>query len=173
MRKCLEKDHAKRYVTPGQLRDDLVKLQASLQTPRASTHTVVVAAAIVVVVGAATAGWLAYFHKASPSRDSSAPRITSLAVKPLDNLSGDTNNAWLSDGMTEALSTALGDISALRVPPRSTVMLYKNTKKSIRQMANDLEVDAVVEGSVQRVGNRILVTVKLIEATTDRQLWSD
>ncbi len=99
-------------------------------------------------------------------------RITSLAVKPFDDFSGDTNQAYLSDGVTEALCAALGNISALRVPGRSSVMRYKNTVKSIGEMAKELRVDAVVEGSVQRAGNRILITVQLVEAATDRHLWA-
>jgi TolB-like protein/Tfp pilus assembly protein PilF len=99
-------------------------------------------------------------------------RITSLAVKPLDDFSGDTNTAYLSDGMTEALCAALGNLSALRVPGRSSVMRYKDGQKSIQEMAKDLKVDAVIEGSIQRRGTRILVTVRLVEAATDRHLWA-
>ncbi len=106
-----------------------------------------------------------------PSAKPSA-RITSLAVKPLDDYSGDTNNAYLSDGMTDAFCAALGNISALRVPGRSTVMRYKHSPKSIPEMAKELSVDAVVEGSIQRAGNRILVTVQLVEGATDRHLWA-
>ncbi|PYI88996.1 MAG: hypothetical protein DME26_02325, partial [Verrucomicrobia bacterium] len=99
-------------------------------------------------------------------------RITSLAVKPLDDFSGDTNQAYLSDGMTEALCAALGNISALRVPGRSSVMRYKSGQKSIQEIARELNVDAIVEGSIQRAGNRMLITAQLIEAATDRHLWS-
>lgn len=99
-------------------------------------------------------------------------RITSLAVKPFDDFSGDTNNAYLSDGMTEALCAALGNISALRVPGRSSVMRYKGGPKSIQEIARDLKVDAVIEGSIQRRGTRILVTVQLVEAASDRHLWA-
>ncbi len=102
----------------------------------------------------------------------SAGRITSLAVKPFDDFSGDTNQAYLSDGMTEALCAALGNVSALRVPGRSSVMRYKHTTKSIGEMAKELRVDAVVEGSVQRAGSRILITVQLVEAATDGHLWA-
>lgn len=101
-----------------------------------------------------------------------AGRITALAVKPLDDFSGDAAQAYLSDGMTEALCSALGNISALRVPGRSSVMRYKSGKKTIREMARELDVDAIVEGSVQRSQNTILVTVQLIEASSDRHLWS-
>ena len=99
-------------------------------------------------------------------------RITALAVKPLDDFSGDTNNAYLSDGMTEALCAALGNVSALRVPGRSSVMRYKGGQKSIQEMAKELNVEAIVEGSVQRAANRVLITVQLVDAATDRHVWA-
>lgn len=99
-------------------------------------------------------------------------RITSLAVKPLDDISGDTNQAYFSDGMTEALCATLGNLSALRVPGRSSVMRYKGSTKSIPEMAGELHVDAILEGSVQHTTNRMVVTVQLVEATTDRHLWA-
>ena len=74
--------------------------------------------------------------------------------------------------MTEALTAALGNISALRVPGRSSVMQFKGTTKTIQQMAQELNVDAIVEGSVQRVSNRLRITAQLIEADTDRHLWA-
>jgi len=79
---------------------------------------------------------------------------------------------FLADGMTETLLRYLSDIRELRVPGRSTVMSYKGSSKTIKQMAAELEVDAIVEGSIQRDGNRVLITVQLIEAASDRHLWS-
>ncbi|MBI2947074.1 MAG: hypothetical protein HYY23_05475 [Verrucomicrobia bacterium] len=101
-----------------------------------------------------------------------APRLRSVAVKPLDYIAGDTNQMYLADGMTETLLRYLSDIRALRVPGRSTVMSYKGSSKTIKQMAAELEVDAIVEGSIQRDANRVLITVQLIEAASDRHLWS-
>ncbi|MBI3417349.1 MAG: tetratricopeptide repeat protein [Verrucomicrobia bacterium] len=99
-------------------------------------------------------------------------RITSLAVRPFDDYASDTNNAYLSDGMTEALCAALGNIGALTVPGRSSVMRYKNSPKSIPEMAKELKVDAIVEGSVQRAGSRMKITVQLIDGVRDRHLWA-
>jgi class 3 adenylate cyclase/TolB-like protein/Flp pilus assembly protein TadD len=131
-----------------------------------------VALAVLAAVLAVGLGWWVRQHRgASPSGKASG-RITALAVKPLDDFSGDTNNAYLSDGMTEALCSALGHISALRVPGRASVMRYKGGQKSIREMAKELSVDAIVEGSVQRTTTNMLVTAQLIEAATDRHLWS-
>jgi len=135
-----------------------------------------VPALVGVIIVSATAWWLRQPHGASllsPSPGKAVGRITSLAVKPLDDYSGDTNNAYLSDGMTEALCMSLGNLSAaLRVPGRSSVMRYKGGQKSIQDIARELNVEAIVEGSVQRAASNMLVTVQLIEAATDRHLWA-
>jgi len=98
-------------------------------------------------------------------------RIKSLAVLPLENLSGDPNQEYFSDGMTEALITELSKISALRVISRTSVMRYKETDKLLPQIAQELNVDAVVEGSVLRVAEQVRITAQLIEGATDRNLW--
>ena len=128
-------------------------------------------AALVVFAGAIV-WWSSHHRGTKPLAQKSAVSITSVAVKPLDDFSGDSNNAYLSDGMTEALCAALGNVSALRVPGRSSVMRYKGGQKSIQEMARELNVEAIVEGSVQRAGSNLLVTVQLIEAATDRHLWA-
>jgi len=97
----------------------------------------------------------------------------SLAVLPFANLSGDLAQDYFADGMTEALLTELGKISALRVTSRQSVMRYEGTKKSIPQIARELTVDAVVEGSVLRVGDRVRVSVQLIEAAPEGHLWAN
>src|SRR5262249_27183820 len=102
----------------------------------------------------------------------SPPKIDSIAVLPLDNLSSDPQQEYLADGMTEALIADLGQISALRVISRTSVMRYKGTKKSLPEIAGELNVDAVAEGSVVREGNRVRITAQLIEAKTDRHLWA-
>jgi len=99
-------------------------------------------------------------------------RYDSIAVLPLDNLSGDPAQEYFADGMTEALITDLAQISALRVISRTSVMHYKGANKPLPEIAEALNVDAVVEGSVQRVGERVKITAQLIEAATDRHLWA-
>src|SRR6266849_4563186 len=96
--------------------------------------------------------------------------IRSLAVLPLENLSHDPEQEYFADGMTEALTTELAQISALKVISRTSVMQYKGTKKSLPQIAQELSVDAVVEGAVQRSGDKVEITVQLIQAPTDRHL---
>jgi TolB-like protein/DNA-binding winged helix-turn-helix (wHTH) protein/Tfp pilus assembly protein PilF len=96
--------------------------------------------------------------------------IRSIAVLPLENLSHDPEQEYFADGMTEALTTELAQISALKVISRTSVMQYKGTKKSLPQIARELDVDAVIEGAVQRSGDKVGITVQLIHAPTDRHL---
>jgi len=98
--------------------------------------------------------------------------IQSIAVLPLADFSSDPEQDYFAEGMTEALITELGKISALRVISRQTMMQYKSTKKSASQIAHELNVDAVVEGSVVRVGDRVRISVQLIEAAPERHLWA-
>jgi len=102
----------------------------------------------------------------------SAPRIESIAVLPLENLSGDPEQEYFADGMTEALISDLAQISALRVISRTSVMQYKGARKPLPEIARELNVDAVVEGSVQRAGDRVKITAQLIHAPTDKHLWA-
>jgi serine/threonine protein kinase/TolB-like protein/Tfp pilus assembly protein PilF len=101
------------------------------------------------------------------------PRIESIAVLPLANLSGDPEQEYFSDGMTEELITNLGKISALRVISRTSVMRYKKTEKPLPQIARELGVDGIVEGSVLRVGDRVRITAQLIQAEQERHLWAE
>jgi TolB-like protein/Tfp pilus assembly protein PilF len=108
------------------------------------------------------------------SRSSGGPsrQIRSVAVLPLQNLSGDPSKEYLADGLTEELLTDLAQVRSLRVISRTSVMTYKGTRKRLPEIARELNVDAVVEGSVMRSGNRIQVTAQLIEAPTDTHLWA-
>ena len=101
-----------------------------------------------------------------------APAIRSLAVLPLDNLSGDASQNYFADGMTDQLITDLAQISALRVISRTSVMVYKGARKPLPQIARELNVDAVVEGTVLRAGDQVRITAQLIDASTDKHLWS-
>jgi len=104
---------------------------------------------------------------------SAAPKIRSLAVLPLKNLSGDPSQEYLADGMTEALIGRLSAIHDLRVISRTSAMRLKDTKLSAPEIAKTLGVDALVEGSVIRQGTRIRVTAQLIRAATDDHFWSE
>jgi TolB-like protein/DNA-binding winged helix-turn-helix (wHTH) protein/thioredoxin-like negative regulator of GroEL len=100
------------------------------------------------------------------------PAITSLAVLPLENLSGDPTQDYFADGVTEALIGHLARIRALRVVSRTSVMRFKGTQKSLSEIARALNVDALIEGSVQRTGDRVKITVQLIHVQTDTHLWA-
>jgi TolB-like protein/DNA-binding winged helix-turn-helix (wHTH) protein/Tfp pilus assembly protein PilF len=106
------------------------------------------------------------------SREQPAARIRSIAVLPLANLSGDSNQEYFADGMTDELITDLAQIHSLRVISRTSVMQFKNTKKPLPEIAAQLSVDAVVEGSVMRSGDRVRVTAQLLDARQDRHLWA-
>jgi TolB-like protein/DNA-binding winged helix-turn-helix (wHTH) protein len=103
---------------------------------------------------------------------SHAPIIRSLAVLPLENLSGDVSQDYFSDGMTDELITELGQISDLRVISRTSIMTLKGAHKSLPEIARDLNVDAVVEGTVLRSGNQVRITAQLILASADKHLWA-
>ena len=108
----------------------------------------------------------------SRSRAGAPAGIRSLAVLPLENLSGDPAQNYFADGMTDQLITDLAQISALRVISRTSAMVYRDAHKPLPQIARELNVDAVVEGSVLRSGHKVRITAQLIEAATDKHLWS-
>src|SRR6202041_1143088 len=97
----------------------------------------------------------------------------SLAVLPLENLSGDPAQDYFADGMTDELITDLAQIRALRVISRTTVMEYKGARKPLPEIARELNVDAVVEGTVLRSGDQVRITAQLIEAPADKHLWAE
>ena len=103
---------------------------------------------------------------------SSTPQIRSLAVLPLKNLSGDPSQEYFADGMTDELITYLSQISGLRVISYTSTYRYKLTKKTVPEIARELGVDGVVEGSVQRAGERVRVNAQLIYAPQDTHVWA-
>lgn len=112
-------------------------------------------------------------YRTSSAKHLSRPAIKSLAVLPIKNLSGDATQEYLADGVTEALIGRLAGIHDLRVISRTSAMQFKNTQLSVPEIAKTLHVDAVVEGSVIRDGNRIRVHAQLIRAATDEHFWSE
>ena len=110
----------------------------------------------------------------SQRKPATATGIESLAVKPLENLSGDASKDYFADGMTDELTTKLSQINALkRVVSRSTMMKYKRSPKSSAEIAHEINVEAMVEGSVVLSGNQARISVQLIEAGTDKTLWAE
>jgi TolB-like protein/DNA-binding winged helix-turn-helix (wHTH) protein/Flp pilus assembly protein TadD len=118
------------------------------------------------LVLAVAVSWILYTSR------SSVPKIRSLAVLPLKNLSGDLSQDYFTDGMTEELITELGQISALRVISSTSAMHYKGVDKPVTEIARELSVQAVVEGSVLRSGDRVRITAQLIRVPADEQMWA-
>jgi len=106
-------------------------------------------------------------------KHASEPPIRSLAVLPLSNLTGDPQQDYFADGMTDALITDLAKIRSLKVISRTSVMQFRDAKKSLPEIARALGVDGILEGSVQRSGERVRITAQLIHAPTDTHLWSE
>jgi TolB-like protein/DNA-binding winged helix-turn-helix (wHTH) protein/Tfp pilus assembly protein PilF len=124
------------------------------------------AAGVLVVVLAAT-DWRSRFFSTRASTE-----IRSIAILPLQDLSDDPSNEYFADGMTDALITDLAQIKSLRVISRTSSMQFKGTKKTLPEIAKELDVDALVEGTVLRSGNRVRIDAQLIRADTDRHLWA-
>jgi len=119
--------------------------------------------AVALAIGAGA--WF-LFHPRQPS-------IHSIAVLPFENLSGDSSQEYFANAMTEELTSDLGKISALRVISRTSAMHYKGTHRTMPEIAEELNVDAVIESSVVRSGDRVRITAQLIDARADRHLWSE
>lgn len=177
--KCLDKQPEHRYQSAKELFVDLRRLVETstapviasparstwrrVTAPYAAAGLLVLAAAIVALnIG----GWRDRLMGAS------SLHVRSLAVLPLQNRSGDPDQEYFADGVTEALIADLAQIGELRVISRTSVMHYKGSKKTLPEIARELNVDAIVEGSVQRSGDRVQISAHLIHAPTDRHLWA-
>ena len=125
--------------------------------------------ATVLLVGA----FLFLHFRNSSGTIASAEKITSIVVLPLENLSGDKDQEYFADGMTDELIASLAKIRGLRVISRTSAMEYKDTHKTLSEIARELNVDAVVEGTVLRAGNRVRITAELVQVSTDRHLWAE
>jgi eukaryotic-like serine/threonine-protein kinase len=178
VRRCLEKDPAARFPTAAELHAALEaarsgrgplreRLAAALPAwrPHGGRALVIAMTALVVLGGVTIRGsW------PTLTRLAGRGRIRSLVVLPMTNLSGDPAQDYVSDGLTESLIADLGTIATLRVTSRTTAMSYRGTRKTVPQIARELDVDAAVEGSVAREGNRVRITAQLIDAASDRHL---
>ena len=163
--KALEKDPDNRTASMKDLVVDLRRVTRRAEEPSPRKRPWVWAAVSALCIGVAAALWLT-MHTAS------AAPIRSIAVLPLDNLSGDASQAYFSDGITEELIENLAQIHALRVISRTSVMRYKGTTEAIPQIGKELGADAIIEGSVRRSGNSVRVTAQLIRASTDTHIWA-
>jgi TolB-like protein/DNA-binding winged helix-turn-helix (wHTH) protein len=151
-------------------RDEAVSIHSSLSYrlhPRA-TVGIAGAAVLLILVGI----WLDRWANSRDKVNAGGARIQSLAVLPLDNLSGDPGQDYFAAGITDELTTELAHIHGLRVVSRTSASQFQNAHRSLPDIARALSVDGVIEGSVVRSGNRVRITTQLIEAATDRHLWA-
>ena len=172
VRRCLEKSPGERFQSAGDLSFALKESLGSGFSRSApmwssiSRRTGLLLAGTAIVLIAIMLVFRPFGRGAGPRR------IESLAVLPLANLSGDPQQEYFADGMTEELITNLAQIGALRVSSRTSAMRYKGTQRSVPEIARELNVDAVVEGSVLRVRDRVRITAQLVQAPTDKHLWA-
>jgi serine/threonine protein kinase/tetratricopeptide (TPR) repeat protein len=179
--KCMEKEREKRYQSVGELHSELMKLEKDISTtekivPEGKLKTdkidvkkwkrpLLYGGVAVILILLIIGGISLFTGRQEP--------IDSIAVLPLENLSGNPEQEYFSDGMTDALISNLAKIGGLKVISRTSVMQYKGKKKSLPEIARELNVEAVVEGSVLSSGQRVRVTAQLIEAKTDRHIWNN
>jgi eukaryotic-like serine/threonine-protein kinase len=174
IQRCLAKEPRQRYQSASEVRAAIEAVeQAIAPRRRGRLAPAAWAGALVVVAIAAALAWR-FGPSLVPGAGTTTdrPRIQAIAVLPLVHLSGDPAQDYFADGMTEELITSLAPIPSLTVISRTSVMRYKNSKEPLRDIARALKVDAIVEGSVQRVGDRVRITAQLIEASRDRHLWA-
>ena len=179
--KCLEKDKENRYQTAGELLSILSEIKTSILTPEKEItkkspvkekvskvkwkNLLLYGGAVILLVLLLFVGYSLIIERQELRN--------AIAVLPLQNISGDPEQEYFSDGMTEALIMELSRISGFeRVISRTSVMQYKEAYKSLPEIARDLKVGIVLEGSVLLIGEKVRITVQLIEAAADRQLWS-
>jgi eukaryotic-like serine/threonine-protein kinase len=175
--KALAKDPGERYQYIDEMLVDLRALRRRVESgevkltsarPRRRKRVWVMAGAAIAVAAVAAGVYWGLW------REGAAPAATeAIAVLPLRNLSGDPEQEFFVDGLTEALITDLSKISALRVTSQRSVMQYKQARKPLPEIARELGVESILEGSVTREGERVRVTAQLIEASTDRNLWAE
>ncbi|HKV27418.1 MAG TPA: protein kinase [Candidatus Acidoferrales bacterium] len=180
--KCLEKEPQNRYQSAKELEVDLRRLQTLSSAPVTAAPAVRstfwrrkatkfaglgIAIALVIALVLGIRGWRARVNSNSGSQP-----IQSLAVLPLENLSGDPQQEYFTEGMTEELTTQLAQISALRVISRTSVTSYKNSRLSLPEIGKQLHVDAIVQGSVMRSKDRVRITARVIQASNGNLLWT-
>jgi TolB-like protein/Flp pilus assembly protein TadD len=170
--RCLTKDPARRFAMTDELASAL-RAVPDAPAHRSRRAALWVAAGLVAASLALALAAGVRQRWRPPSLVTSVPAIRAVAVLPLRNLSGDPQQQYFADGITEALITDLSKIRALKIISRSSVMRYRGTKAPVSEIARQLGVDAVIEGSAQRAGDRVRITAELIEASSDRVLWGE
>ncbi len=173
VRRCLEKEPTRRFHSAGDVAFALTDASTETAAPRAFRRSRPGPTLLVPLAAALLAIGLLIWQRLPNATSAGGPRrLASLVVLPLQNFSRDPDQEYFSDGMTEALISRLAQIGTLRVISRTSAMQYKDTKKPLGQIARELNVDGVIEGSVTRSGGRVRVTAQLIDARRDEHLWA-
>jgi len=181
VKRCLNKERDQRFQSAGDLAFHLRQILSSVSLPKPAVKAVgkdgrptgkrvkgIAAAVVFLLLGAFAFNWNSA-RKVAIAR----PGFKSVAVLPLQNFSADREQEYFVDAMTEAVITDLSKIRAMKVISRTSVMPYKNSKKSLREIASELHADAVIEGSVIRSADRVRISVQLIDAASDQHLWAE
>ncbi|MCI0413042.1 protein kinase [bacterium] len=175
--RCLEKKRENRFQSAQDLAFALKSTAGASETARGYPATLAVSkpnlylSFLIAVFVFASLGVLVWLFYQKP-QSASVPQIKSLAVLPILNLSKNSEEEYLADGMTEQLIASLARFKALKVISRTSVMAYKSTKTPLPEIAKNLKVDVIVEGSVVRMGKKFQLTVQLIHAETDSHIWA-
>jgi len=181
IQKCLEKDLGLRYQSAAEIGADLRRIRRDgdsrlvyIESRRnfliSRSSVKVLAMVFVLVLGIGVCTWI--LHVASSPSAGGPPQIHSLAVLPLKNLSADSSQDYFADGTTLDLITTLTKIGNLNVISWTSVRGYRNTTKSLAEIAKELNTDAVIDGSVQRSGDHVKIAIELIEVRGDHSLWA-
>ena len=177
--KSLEKDPSKRYQSMEELINDLKVLRGDSASSVSATSSTAINVSrprtkkhIISLIIAVTAIALLIWYLVSEPQ-SSVPEQKSIAVLPFKNLSEAKENEYFSDGVTEDIITQLSKISGLKVISRTSVMRYKASTKSMREIGTELDVTNILEGSVRRADNQVRIVATLIDAASDEQVWTD
>ena len=190
--RALEKDRELRFQHASEMRSELMRLKRDFETGTGARRVSPLAASgpaspkvwlrsrsalVVVVLGTFFLALALFMANVGGWRERMlgrrGPLIRSIAVLPLENLSHDPEQEYFSDGMTDELTTDLSKIGTLHVISRTSAMHYKGTNKTLPEIARELNVDGVVEGSVMRSGNRVRITAQLIHAQSDQHVWGE
>jgi non-specific serine/threonine protein kinase len=176
--KALAKDREERYRDASELLNDLQRVRGGRDVAlvrrlsRKARRALVTAA---VGLGVIAAGFLIYSQVLDGDKNQAMPSVSpkSIAVLPFTNLSGDPENEYFSDGITEDILTQLSKIADLTVISRTSIMRYKNTEKSLREIGTELGVATILEGSVRRSEGRVRIVGQLIDARSDKHIWAE